>query len=87
MNSYLWFAVYVAAMAVLLAGYMLIMRRHQRSVRETIRQAAVCAPTLAMNTTTSSAARSGFTFACPHFSVGNVRSASCGICGPLPVAP
>jgi len=26
------------------------------------------------------------TFACLHFSIGNVASASCGVCGPLPVA-
>ena len=24
------------------------------------------------------------TFACPHLSAGNVTSAACGICGPLP---
>jgi len=27
--------------------------------------------------------RHGRTFACPHLSIGNVVSASCGICGPL----
>jgi nitrate reductase gamma subunit len=83
-NSFLWFAVYVAAMAALLGGYVFIARRHQRSVREAISQAAVYMPVSVNSAAT--AAGNGPTFACPHFSVGNVRSASCGICGPLPAA-
>lgn len=31
-------------------------------------------------------ARPGRTFSCPHLSIGNVESASCGQCGPLSAA-
>lgn len=81
MNSYLWFAVWVVAMAALFGGYMFIVRRHQRDAHETIRQMAVCVPVNTAATPSNSR-----TFACPHFSVGNVASAECGTCGPLPVA-
>ena len=84
MNSFLLFAVYVAVMSALFGGYVFIARRHQRSVREAISRAAVYMPMLAHNTATT--AGSGSAFACSHFSIGNVQSAPCGICGPLPAA-
>ena len=80
MSTFLWFSVWAASMAALLGGYLLITRRHRRDVRETIRRASVQVP---MNTAAWSGTR---TFTCSHFSAGNVQSASCGICGPLPVA-
>ena len=36
--------------------------------------------------TVTGSAGNGLTFRCQHLSIGNVASASCGICGPLPVA-
>lgn len=81
MNNFLWFAVWSVAMAALFGGYVFIVRRHQCGLHETIRQMAVYVPV-----NTAATHGNSRTFTCSHFSVGNVQSASCGICGPLPVA-
>ena len=47
-------------------------------------QSANLRSSLSLGTLTGDSGRR--TFSCPHLSIGNVASASCGICGPLPVA-
>jgi len=77
-TTWLPFAAFLAVMGALIGGYVVIIRRFQRANRETL---------LGLFDRVTVAdfelARTPGSFSCPHMTIMNVASASCGICGSL----
>jgi hypothetical protein len=72
---------FLAVMAALIGGYVVVIRRFQRANRETLLglfDRATVADFELPGTPGS--------FRCPHISIMNVASASCGICGSMKAA-
>jgi hypothetical protein len=72
---------FLAAMGVLIGGYVVVIRRFQRANRETL-LGLFSGATMADFELPDTPG----TFRCSHMSIMNVASASCGICGPMKAA-
>jgi hypothetical protein len=73
--------VFMAAMGVLIGGYVVPIRRFRRANRETILGLFSGATVADFELPATPGA-----FRCSHMSIMNVASASCGICGPMKAA-